>query len=51
MAALFSKWCEISYPSEYKFNGKVFFDGKFNYCETFKLIFDDDKNLVDIERL
>ena len=47
MMTLFSKWCETSYDSDYYFNGKKFFDGKWNYCETFKLTFDDDK-LVDI---
>ena len=31
-----------------KFNDKEIFDGKFNYCETFKLTFDNDK-LINIE--
>lgn len=47
-AYLLSKWCEISYDSDYKFNGKSFFDGKWNYLETFKLEFDDNNELVSI---
>lgn len=51
MMALFSKWCEVSYDSEYRFNGKIFFDGKWNYCEIFKLEFDDNNNLFSIENI
>ena len=47
-AYLLSKWCEISYDSDYKFKGKSFFDGKWNYLETFKLEFDDNNELVSI---
>lgn len=49
-ASLFSKWCEVGYNG-YKFNGKNFFNGKWKYCESFKLIFDDDNNLIDIRYL
>lgn len=48
LAALFSKWCEINYDGPYTYNDKEFFDGKWNYCESFKLEFDDDNNLIDI---
>lgn len=48
LAALFSKWCKVSYDGPYMYNDKEFFDGKWNYCETFKLEFDNDKNLVSI---
>ena len=51
LAALFSKWCEIDYTGDYKFRGKTFFDGKWEYCETFKLEFDDDHNLINIENI
>lgn len=51
LASLFSKWCEISYTGPYKYNGREFFDGKWNYCETFKLEFDDNNNLVNIENI
>ena len=46
-AVLFSKWCDINW-GDYKFNNINFFDGKFNFCETFKLEFDDDNNLINI---
>lgn len=45
LASLFSKWCEIDYTGIYKF------DGKWNYCETFKLEFDDDNDLIDIKNI
>lgn len=47
-AFLLSNWCEINYSEPYKFKNKEFFDGKWNYCEAFKLEFDDKNNLVDI---
>lgn len=51
LATLFSKWCEINYDGPYLFNNKEFFDGKWNYCETFKLTFDDNNELVNIENI
>jgi len=48
-AYLLSNWCEISYDSDYKFNNKVFFDGKWNYCQTFKLEFNENNDLVNIK--
>lgn len=48
LAALFSKWCKINYIGPYTFDGNEFFDGKWNYCETFKLEFDDYNNLISI---
>ena len=51
LAALLSKWCEIDYIGNYKFNGNIFFDGKWNYLETFKLQFDDSNNLISIENI
>ncbi len=48
MAALFSKWCNINGP--YTFQGKEFFDGNWNYCETFKLEF-QEKTLINIEKV
>ncbi len=50
MAGLFSKWCEVSLTDDYKFNGKAFFDGKWGYCEMFKLSFEGNK-LVNIENI
>ena len=51
LASLFSKWCEINCTGSYKYNGVEFFDGKWNYCETFRLEFDDDNNLMSIENI
>lgn len=49
-ASLLSKWCKINYDGPYTYNGKEFFDGKWNYCETFKLEFDDN-NLISINNV
>ena len=51
LASLFSKWCEINYTGTYKYNGDEFFDGKWDYCETFKLEFDDNDELVSIKNI
>ena len=51
LASLLSKWCEIDYADGYKFDGKQFFDGKWSYCETFKLEFDDNNDLISIETI
>ena len=48
---LLKRWCTVEYQKPYEFNEKTFFDGKWNFCETFKLIFDDNKNLISIENL
>ena len=48
---LLMKWCDIQYESEYKFKDKVFFDGKWNYCEAFKLEYDNNNELVNIENI
>jgi len=51
MAFLLKRWCTISFKSPYTFNGKEFFDGNWNYCETFKLEFDDNNKLLNIKNL
>lgn len=51
LASLFSKWCDVAYADSYKYNGIEFFDGKWNFCETFKLIFDEEKKLIDIKNI
>lgn len=48
---LLGNWCEVSYTDNYKFKGNVFFDGKWNYCETFKLEFNENKNLISIKNI
>lgn len=53
LSYLLKKWCDIE-PIEdrlkYSFNGKVLLDGYFDYCETFKLEFDEDK-LINIQNI
>ena len=51
LAYLLSNYCEISYDNDYKFNGKPFFDGKWNYLETFKLEFNINNELISIENI
>lgn len=46
---LLGKWCDINYNGDYKFNDKVFFDGKWGYCQSFKLEFDGKFNLIDVD--
>ena len=48
---LLKNWCDISYDSNYSFKNKVFFDGKWNYCETFKLEFNEKRELISIENI
>ena len=51
---LLKKWCDINIVDNklrYSFNNNVLLDGYFNYCESFKLEFDDNKNIVDIENI
>ena len=48
MASLFSFWCDVNYDSSYYYNEEEFFDGNWNYCETFKLLFSDNNELLDI---
>ena len=51
MAFLLMRWCKVFYSDSYLFNDKEFFDGKWKFCETFKLDFDDDNNLIDINNI
>lgn len=51
MMTLLKTWCEVSYDSDYYFKGNKFFDGKWNYCETFKLVFDENNDLVSIKNI
>ena len=51
MAFLLMRWCKVFYDSPYIFNDKEFFDGKWRFCETFKLEFDNNNELVNIENI
>lgn len=51
---LLKNWCDIQLVDDklrYSFNNKILLDGYFNYCETFKLEFDDDYKLIDIKNI
>ena len=51
---LLKKWCKIEIVNdtlEYSFNGKIILHGYFNYCEAFKLEFDDNNELIDINNI
>lgn len=51
---LLKKWCNIDIVEDklrYSFNRKVLLNGYLNYCETFKLEFDNDNNLIGIDNL
>ena len=51
---LLKKWCEIDIfdnKLRYIFKNKMIFEGYFNYCETFKLEFDNENKLINIENI
>ena len=51
MTSLFRIWCNIIPNDGYYFNGHKFSNTTWNYCEIFKLEFDDDNNLINIINL
>ena len=47
-------FCDIKIENDklvYRFNDNIFLNGYFNYCETFKLEFDDNNNLINIKNI
>lgn len=51
---LLKKWCDIQVIDDklrYSFNDNIILDGYFNYCETFKLVFDDNNKIINIENI
>ena len=47
-------YCDINIENDklvYRFNNKTILNGYFNYCETFKLEFDDKNNLINIKNI
>ena len=44
---LLKKWCDVTYNKNYYFQNKAFFDGQWQYCTCFKMVF-DGHNLLDI---
>lgn len=51
MTTLFKIWCDVIPSDGYYFNGKFISDTNWNYCELFKLEFDDDNSLINISNL
>lgn len=51
---LLNRWCKIEIEDNmlnYKFKDKELLKGQINYCDTFKLTFDDTNSLIDIEKI
>ena len=47
-------YCDIKIENDklvYRFNNNIFLNKYFNYCETFKLEFDDNNNLINIKNI
>lgn len=51
IASLLTKWCDVDFMGDYKFNNEVLFDEKWDYCECFRLEFDDNNKIVSIENI
>lgn len=51
---LLKKWCDVNIVDDklrYRFKSEIILDGYFNYCETFRLVFDDENKLIDIKNI
>ena len=48
---LLSNWCNIDNKGIYQFKNQVIFNGKWHDCETFKLVFDDNDELCQIQNV
>ena len=51
---LLKNWCDISIVDnkvKYEYNKVTVFHNHFNYCETFRLAFDEKNELVDIQNI
>lgn len=51
MTSLFRVWCNIVPNDGYYFNNHKFSNTKWDYCETFKLEFDANNNLISITNI
>ena len=50
---LLKNWCDIIIVDDklrYSYKDKVLLDGYFNYCETFKVVFDNNE-IINIENI
>lgn len=50
-AFFLSNYCEINYTGLYYYKNNDIFDGKWNYLETFKLVFDRNNKIISIDNL
>lgn len=48
---LLLKWCKINELGEYVYNNKVFFNGEWKPCTSFKLTFNSKNELTDIDEI
>ncbi len=51
---LLTIWCDIQFVDDklrYSYNNNILLDGYFNYCDTFKIEFDDSNNLINIQNI
>lgn len=51
---LLKKWCDVNIVDDklrYSFKNEIILDGYFNYCETFRLVFDDENKLIEIKNI
>ena len=51
---LLKAWCDIQIVDDklrYSFNNNILLEDYFNYCETFKLEFDDRNNLINVQNI
>lgn len=51
---LLKKWCDVSIVDNklrYTFKNEIVLDSCFNYCKTFKLVFDAENKLIDIKNI
>ena len=54
MTFLLNKWCNIEYINDklrYSFEKKLLLEGYIDNCDCFKLEFDDNNNLINIENI
>ena len=51
IAFLILKWCKLNSNREYVYKDKVIFNGEWKPCTSFKLVFDDNNRLIDINEI
>ena len=54
MAFYLKNYCDIKFEDDklvYYFKDKIILNGYFNYCETFKMEFDDNNKLISLENI